>query len=396
HPKLGDFELVAELGFGAMGTAYRARRVSTNETVALRILPFEVDKDKAFLDRLARRTHAAGKLKHPQIAEDWHLAQAEGFHLIVAELMEGGSLRARIRKEQKLPEHEAIRIAAQVAEALDYLHRFHLFHGAVKPSNILLTADKVAKLADVGLVRSYDVSSEHAKSPLESFVYSSPDQYDEPKREQDIRTDIYQLGTTLYHALCGTPPFVAQTPVQLMARHLQIAPPSPKEHAPELSDATCRMLLKMLEKDPAKRHQTPADLLKDLRQVLPPEMAVTGQPDARVKRRQLLTLVGACCLAAAISGFSVWHFLIAPKGKAAAQKPAEPPAPDLAPQKRDKPFEAAIARVAAHEPPATPDALLVAADGSGKFKTIQAALDAAKPGDVVRVKAGTYRESVKL
>jgi len=278
--RLGNFEIVAKLGVGGMGVVYKARQLSMDRLVALKVLPRRLAKDRSFIERFLREARSAARLNHPHIVQGIDVGEADGLYYFAMELVEGESLRDRIRREGRLAQAEALRIARQVVLALEHANAHHIVHRDIKPDNILLTGAGAAKLADLGLAkRKSDAAVTQLAAPLGTPLYMSPEQA-RGKTDIDTRGDIYSLGATLYHTVVGAPPFTGPNATAIITKHLFETPASPRASVPDLSEGLCAMLRRMLAKRPVDRYQSPAELLEDIDRLL------EGRPPVHALRRE--------------------------------------------------------------------------------------------------------------
>lgn len=263
--RIGDYEILAKLGQGGMGTVLKARNAATGAIVALKVLRPQLAKSREFLVRFEREAQAALKLSHPNIVRGIELGQSvEGYRYFAMEFVDGCPLRKIIKDRGRLTEQEALDITIQIAQALDYAAAHALIHRDVKPENVLVTRDGVAKLSDLGLVKdTEEVSLTVTGATLGTPLYMSPEQA-KGEKTVDIRSDIYSLGASLYHMVTGQPPFQADSAGAVIAKHLEEKVPPPKSRNPELSDGICWVIEKALEKKQKDRYQSYKDLLADL------------------------------------------------------------------------------------------------------------------------------------
>jgi tRNA A-37 threonylcarbamoyl transferase component Bud32 len=274
---VGDYEALSFIGEGGMGIVYKARNRKTGDVVALKILPPE-KADKEAIARFQREAHVARSLHHENIVRFIELGydQKRGSWYCALELVEGEDLERRLCRTGVLSEDEAVAITYQVARALQ--HAFHngLVHRDIKPANIMVTADGTAKLLDLGLARGAGADITQLTQSgifVGSVFYASPEQA-MGNRRLDTRSDIYSLGATLYHMLTGRPPFDGATAVAILAKHVHETLEWPADVNPDLSEGICRILAKMMAKDPRDRYQKPNELLVDL------DLLVEGGPVA--------------------------------------------------------------------------------------------------------------------
>jgi serine/threonine protein kinase len=255
--EIGGFRITGKLGKGGMGTVYRARQISLDRDVALKILPRHLAEDESYVDRFLREARSAARLNHPNIVQAIDAGEDRGFYYFAMELVEGEAVKSILKRIGRLQIGQACRIAVDVARALQYAWREqHMIHRDVKPDNILISKHGVAKLADLGLAKSAHADSELTVS---GFVigtphYISPEQV-EGDPELDPRSDVYALGCTLFHMLTGRVPFRAESPAAVFVKHVTQAPPDPREFNPEVPPELARIVLKMIEKRPESRFQ---------------------------------------------------------------------------------------------------------------------------------------------
>ena len=289
--RVGNYELISQIGRGAMGTVFKARQLSTDRLVAVKILHPRLAKDRQFIVRFRREAQAAAKLSHPNIVQGIEVGQSpDGYHYFVMEFVDGPSVQKLLKERGRLSEGEALKITSQVARALDHASEMGIVHRDIKPDNILLTKDGMAKLSDLGLAKEVvDSSLTLVGVQLGTPLYMAPEQA-RGEASVDSRSDIYSLGATLYHMVTGQPPFQGETAAVVITKHLQAQVPSPREKAPYLSDGICHIIEKMLAKDQADRYQTPAELLRDL------ELVAAGKDPVSVRIEAAKSSVRAAAL----------------------------------------------------------------------------------------------------
>ncbi|MGZ3502147.1 MAG: protein kinase domain-containing protein [Gemmatimonadaceae bacterium] len=264
------YQIERELGHGAMATVYLARDIKLHREVAIKVLLPEL----GFVlgpERFRREIELATKMSHPHILPIYDSGEAEGELYYVMPYIAGESLRARLLRERQLPLDEALRIAAEVASALDHSHRHGIIHRDIKPENILLE-DGQALVADFGIARAVSAVGEGKLTStgvsLGTPAYMSPEQgMADPNL--DGRTDIYSLGCVLYEMLAGSPPFTGRTTQALIARHSLDAVPSLSIVRQTIPEEVEDVVMCALAKVPADRFSTAgefADALNACRQ----------------------------------------------------------------------------------------------------------------------------------
>jgi len=346
---LGQFEILELLGRGGMGAVYKARQPSLNRFVAIKVLPRAFSRDASFIERFSREAHAAAAVNHPNIIQIHDVAHDRGFQFIAMELVDGESLADVLRREGRLAPDRALEVLKQVAAALAKAHAAGIVHRDIKPSNILLTTDGLAKVADFGLAKrpGIDVSVTATGATLGTPLYFPP----EVARGErcDARSDLYSLGATFYHALAGHPPFEGATATELALKHAEAPVPPLREAAPEASPAFCRVIHRLLRKNPAERYPSAEELLSALERA-EARLAVSQAEPTRTmpgaahpslaerlarkkqQRRRATLIAGGCALAAI-----VLVVVLVLGGKGAAPEPTPKPTARQAPPKGKEP-----------------------------------------------------------
>jgi len=268
---VGGYEVIEQIGQGGMGAVYKARQLSVDRIVALKILPPRLAGDEDYVARFLREARTAAKLAHPHIVQIFDAGEADGYHHFAMEFVDGPSVDELIRQGDPLPERRAFEIVRDIARALDHADaRAHLIHRDVKPANILITSEGAAKLADLGLARETadtDVRLTRSGMLVGTPNYISPEQA-RGERELDIRTDIYSLGATLYHMLVGAPPYTGGSASEVIAKHLRDPVPDARAANPDVSPGAAAIIRRAMAKDPAARYPDARALLADLEKLL--------------------------------------------------------------------------------------------------------------------------------
>ncbi len=267
--KIPGFKILGKLGAGAMATVFKAKQLSLDRMVAIKVLPRKFTSNPQFIERFYAEGRAAAQLNHPNIVQAYDVGKAGDYHYFVMEYVEGSTVYDTIVKNRRYTEQDAITITIQTAEALEHAHAKGLIHRDVKPKNIMLTKDGMAKLADMGLARA--ISDREAAEAEQGKAFGTP-YYISPEQirgELNIGppADIYSLGATLYHMVTGAVPFDGKNPSAVMHKHLK-ADLAPPDHVnPKLSAGVSEVIEMMMAKSPARRYQTCKDLIADLRAV---------------------------------------------------------------------------------------------------------------------------------
>jgi len=266
--KLGHFELIETIGSGGMATVFKARDLELGRIVALKILPPETTRDSESVTRFKQEARAAAKLDHDNIARVYFCGEDRNLHFIAFEYVEGENLRQVIDKLGTVPAADCVRYMLQIAAGLGHAAERGVVHRDIKPSNIIITTDGRAKIVDMGLARhleSHSVNGGLTQSgvTLGTFDYISPEQAMDPRRA-DVRSDIYSLGCTFYHAITGRPPVPEGTAAKKLQAHQHLTPTDPRDLNPNVPDGLAVVLGKMMAKSPDRRYATPAELIRDL------------------------------------------------------------------------------------------------------------------------------------
>ncbi|MCI0342583.1 MAG: serine/threonine protein kinase [Planctomycetales bacterium] len=262
---LGDYEILEKIGEGSMGTVYKGTDLSRNRPVAIKFLTREISDNPQLLQRFQREIQLAIKMRHPNIIEGYAAGVWEDcIHYFVMEYVDGVTLTEYMARE-RMTEEKAVDIVLQVARALGHVNEFGLVHRDVKPENVMITRQGIAKLADLGLAKFAEGDTEltMAGTVVGTPLYMSPEQA-RGTGLVDIRSDLYSLGATFYHLLTGSPPFKGQSAPEVIAKQIQEEPVAPREVDPTISPGAQYVVLRTLAKDPAMRYQTPQELAQDL------------------------------------------------------------------------------------------------------------------------------------
>jgi tRNA A-37 threonylcarbamoyl transferase component Bud32 len=240
------------LGEGGDATVYRAEDRHLQRTVAIKFLRPELRADPAFVARFEREARSAAQLNHPHIVPVYDYGEAAGTYYLVMEYLAGGDLRARLRRGTPLPLDFALRLAAEVAEALGAAHALGIVHRDIKPANILLTDDEHAKVTDFGIAKILALPALTATAALLGTPhYLAPEQATgDPITPA---TDVYALGVVLFEMLAGQRPFEGESFIQVAMQHLHVPPPALEALNPAVPPAVAALVARALAKDPAAR-----------------------------------------------------------------------------------------------------------------------------------------------
>lgn len=264
--KLGRYEIVAELGKGAMGTVYKAVDPLLDRTVALKTISVSpTDPEMAeYKARLFQEAKAVGGLNHPNIVTVYDVGESDDVPYLAMEFLEGRELATLLSNGTPLHIERALDIAAQVAEGLAYAHEHGVVHRDIKPANIMIVHDKLVKIADFGIARMRTVQRTAGPAALGSPRYMSPEQV--LGKRADHRSDVFSLGVVLYEMLTGTSPFAGGDLNAILFQIVNLVPPAPSTMnaaAPALLDY---IVAKALAKTPEERYETARALADDLKE----------------------------------------------------------------------------------------------------------------------------------
>jgi len=283
--QIPGYQILSKLGSGAMATVFRARQISLDRVVAIKVLPKRLSESPDYVERFYKEGKAAAKLNHPNIVQAIDVGEVGGYHYFVMEYVEGRTLFDDLAAGKVFSEAEALDIVIQIARALEHAHQRGFVHRDVKPKNIMLTPQGVAKLADMGLARATSDAQAAQAEAGKAFgtpYYISPEQI-RGEVDIDFRADIYSLGATLYHLVTGQVPFDGPTPAAVMHKHLK-EPLVPPDHLnTALSAGLGEVVEVMMAKDRNQRYSATSDVLVDMQAIAAgqPPLLARKQIDAR-------------------------------------------------------------------------------------------------------------------
>ena len=262
------YEIIEKIGSGGMATVYKAKCHVLNRYVAIKILRDEFTTDEEFVKRFEVEAQSAASITHPNIVSVYDVGVDGNLHYIVMELIKGKTLKEIIVEEKgPLPWKWSVNIAIQIASALEIAHKNHIIHRDIKPHNIIITEDGVAKVTDFGIAKAVSNSTITAfGTTIGSVHYFSP----EHARGgfTDEKSDLYSLGVVMYEMLTGKVPFDADTPVSVALKHMQEEPIAAKDVNPNIPTAVNDIIMKALKKDTNLRYQSATAMLLDLKRAL--------------------------------------------------------------------------------------------------------------------------------
>jgi serine/threonine protein kinase len=259
----GNYQLERELGQGGMGTVYLAKDNGLNRYVALKILRSDLGEDPSFSIKFLEEVEVTASLAHPNIIRVFTLGEQEGRLYLVMEHLDQPSLEDSMQTRGKISEKEVLEIGIGIASALQFAHQeTGLIHRDIKPGNILFGRGNIPKLADFGLAAGARTALGQQDEIWGTPYYVSPERL--LREPEDIRSDIYSLGATLYHAMAGRPPFEAETAEEVARRHISDRPPPLRSFCPEAQEQTVFTIDKCLAKKTDARWGSYAELISQL------------------------------------------------------------------------------------------------------------------------------------
>lgn len=274
----GRYEVIVELGKGAMGLVYKARDPMLERVVAIKTVNLSMDAEELgeYEGRFNQEARAAGSLNHPNIVTIYDVGKGGNLAFMAMEFLQGRDVRAMIAGGKALPASQAVSIAAQVAEGLAYAHEHDVIHRDIKPANIMVVRDGLVKIMDFGIarMRSGDVQTQSGVV-LGSPKYMSPEQVQGKRADQ--RSDLFSLGVVLYEMLTGKAPFEGENMTAIMLQTLNFNPDPPSRVNPALPEILDFIVAKALAKRPDDRYATARDMASDLREC---EKALRGEANA--------------------------------------------------------------------------------------------------------------------
>ena len=262
------YEIIEKVGNGGMATVYKATDKVLKRYVAVKILRDEFTTDEEFIKRFEVEAQSAARLTHANIVSIYDVGAEENLYYIVMELIRGKTLKEIILEERgPLPWKWSVNVAIQIAAALETAHKNNIVHRDIKPHNIIITEDGIAKVTDFGIAKAVSNSTITAfGTTMGSVHYFSP----EHARGgfTDAKSDLYSLGVVMYEMVTGKVPFDADTPVSVALKHMQEEPKEPIEVNPNVPKSVNKIIMRALQKDTTLRYQTATEMLSDLRRAL--------------------------------------------------------------------------------------------------------------------------------
>jgi len=314
----GRYEIISELGGGGMARVYRGQDRLLNRNVTIKILKEQYASDEDFLKRFHKEAQAVASLSHNNVVSIYDVGQEDDLHYLIMEYVEGSTLKKVISENAPLSPLYAIDIAVQICDALEHAHENGFVHRDIKPHNILITRNGRVKVTDFGIAQAVnEATMAYNGTTIGSIHYLSPEQA--RGEVTGPAADIYSLGIVLYEMLTGKLPFNGETPVAVAIKHLQENPRPVREINQEIPPALEQVVMRALEKEPARRYASAADFRSDLlavrdvigegnaaTQVLPAFTASTENPGKTRRKPRIWAWVLLVILFLGLAAAGMW------------------------------------------------------------------------------------------
>jgi serine/threonine protein kinase len=332
--RIGQYEVIKELGRGGMGVVYLAHQTSLHRQVALKVLNINLQSDPEDAARFESEAKLAASLRHPNIVQIFEVGEQDGFAFMAMEYVEGGSLHQFLAKNEIMSPTAAAALLEPLARAMHHAHQRGIIHRDLKPANILISdygfpiADSktgqiqedvqsenrnpksaIPKITDFGLAKNINQSMHLTATgvALGTPSYMSPEQAKDDRKYIGPVSDVYSLGAILYECLTGEPPFAGSTPVITMQQVVRGRPTPPSKHRPEVPKELERTCLKCLEKNPKSRYPSAEALADALRTFLDGATDKVSAPTARSSLPFWLGVLLAISLLGNVILFALWR-----------------------------------------------------------------------------------------
>jgi serine/threonine-protein kinase len=278
--EIGGYRIIEKIGSGTMGTVYKAKQVSLDRVVAMKVLAPHLSRKRDYVEQFLREARAVARLNHPNVISGIDVGEEEGVRYFVMEYASGLTVGEILKRGGAMDESRVAKVALQIARALEHAHEAGLVHRDVKPDNILITKNGTAKLCDLGLAKDRPEGGRALGTPH----YISPEQA-EGVQEADIRSDLYSFGATLYHMLAGRTPFEGKAKA-VMLQQVNDEPPPLSGISPDVSTSMEALVRRLMRKRPEERFQSPRELIGALEAYEAEQRQEAARPDLRPQVRR--------------------------------------------------------------------------------------------------------------
>jgi serine/threonine protein kinase len=278
---LGPYRIITQIGKGGMANVYKAYQPSVDRYVAIKVLPSQLAESQEFATRFHQEARIIAKLEHPHILPVFDYGESDGVAYFVMRYLEAGTLRDKMEAGRPLPLNDIDRIFTQLAEALSYAHSFGIIHRDLKPANALIDSHGNIFLTDFGIAKLMESASPRLTQTdaiMGTPAYISPEQAQ--SQPVDQRSDIYSLGIILYEMVTGRVPFVADTPLAVLFKHISDPLPLPSLVKPDIPPSIEKVILKALAKDPKDRFSTADEFVAAWKRALEEKETLQHLPEA--------------------------------------------------------------------------------------------------------------------
>lgn len=264
YPKIEGYDIIKKIRKGGMGTVYKARQMSMDRIIALKVLAPELADDKTYVERFFIEAKAVAKLNDENIVKGYDVGQSNGYYFFVMELINGETILEIMKREKILSVPFALQVTYQTTKALAHAAKHKIIHRDIKPGNIMINLNNEIKLCDLGFAKTSNIDLLTKKgTTLGTPYYMSPEQC-RGLQDIDTRSDIYSLGATLYHMLVGKVPFTGSTASEILKKHLVQDLVIPQQRRASLGEHICHLIEKMMAKKREDRYATPQDVIDEL------------------------------------------------------------------------------------------------------------------------------------
>jgi serine/threonine protein kinase len=265
--KIGNYDVLEKIGEGGMSVVFKARDLTLERTVALKLLLDSPGGSPQKRLRFLREAKSAAAMDHPNICTIYEINETSAGHPFISmAYYQGETLREKIDRYGQMPLTEILDYAIQTTKGLAHAHNFGVVHRDIKPGNIFVTSQGTVKILDFGIAKMAEENFTQSGMLLGTLAYMSPEQA--CGKQVDVRSDLFSLGVVMFEMFSGRPPFSGASQYALLSAIQNIEPPSLKNLRPDLPEPWTQLIAKLLEKDPANRHQSSEELLQALHDLL--------------------------------------------------------------------------------------------------------------------------------